>query len=80
MQRVAGSLELIFKNDKILRAEADDGMHLAAVLMQLLGDGERDRAADTAADDTDVVQAFKICRNAQRAYKVFNVFALVFAV
>ena len=74
---LAGSgLELVLQNHKVFIAEADDGMHFAALLVQLLGHGQRDGAAHAAADHGDLFEAIGVRRNAQRANEIMQALTL----
>ena len=80
IELVGRSAELVFKDEQVLRTEADDGSHLAAHLMQLLRDGQCDRAADAAAHDADLLQAFGMRCNAKRADEILNELAFLLMV
>jgi len=69
--------EFLFEDDQILIAEANDGMHLSAQLMQTLGQRIRDRAADAAADHRDLLQAVQRGGVAQRADEIGEALALL---
>ena len=53
-----------------MRAEADDGGHAAALGVQLFRNGERNGAADTAADHADITKPLGLGRSAERTDKV----------
>ena len=79
-QLVAAGLELVLEDEQILAAEADDAVHHAALLVQLLGDGQSDGAAHAAADDADLLQALHLGGAAQRAHKIVDALAHLQAV
>ena len=77
IQMVAGLLELVFENDDVLVAEADDDVGLDTRLFKGLCRRICDRAADAAADDADALLAFHVRRLAERTDKVLDIVALV---
>ena len=51
-------------------------VHFAALLVQLLGHGQRDGAAHAAADHGDLFEALQVCVGiAQRADEIMQAFA-----
>ena len=77
IQMVAGLLELVFKNDDVLVAEADDHIGFDASLFKRLCGRIRDCTADTAADNAHALFAFNVRRLTEWADKVLNIIALV---
>ena len=71
-QRIGSGLELVLQNHEILVSKADDGVPLTALLVQLLGHGQRDGAAHAAADHGDLFQPLGVGRNAQRADEIMQ--------
>ena len=55
-QLIGSRLEFILENEQILAAESDDGMHLAAQLVQLLRDWQSNGTAHAAADNGDLLR------------------------
>ena len=77
LKHVGNGFELLLQNDEVFIAESDDAVYFGAELMQLLCDGERDGAADAAADDGDLFQTVHMRRLAQGADEIVNILALV---
>ena len=77
VQMVAGLLELVFKNDDVLVAEADDHIGFDASLFKRLCGRIRDCTADTAADNAHALFALHVRRLAKRADEVLNIVTLV---
>ena len=74
---VAGGLELVFQNDDVLVAEADDHVDLNARLFESLRRRIRNRAANAAADHANALFALDVGGLTKRAHEVLNVVALV---
>ena len=66
-QFVAASVELVLKDEQIFIAEADDAVDGAALVVQLLGNGQGDGAAQSAANDSGILEACDVAGAAQRA-------------
>ena len=77
IQMVTGLLELVFKNDDVLVAEADDHIGFDASLFKRLCGRIRDCTADTAADNAHALFALHVRRLAKRADEVLNIVTLV---
>ena len=76
---VAGLLKLVFQNDDVLVAEADDDVNLDACFLECLCRRIRNRAADAAADHTDTLFALHIGGLAKGTDEVLDIIALVHA-
>ena len=57
----AGVLHLVLEDDDVLVAEAGDQVNLSAHFVQLLCLRICDRAAQTAADNSDLLETLKLC-------------------
>ena len=79
-QFIAAGPELVFEDEQVLAAEANDAVDHTALLVQLAGNGQSDGAADAAAHDTDLLQALGLGGAAQRADEVVDAVACVQAV
>ena len=79
-QLVTAGVELVLEDEQILIAEADDAVDGAALVVQLLGNGQGDGAAHAAAHNTDLFQALGLGGAAQGAHKVMDAVACVQAV
>ena len=77
---VGRGFEFILENQQILVAEADDGVNLAAQLVQLLRDGQSNGAAHAAADNSDLPETLGVSGFAERADEILNEVALVLVV
>ena len=77
VQMVAAGLELVFQNDDILAAEADNDIDLGACLLERLSGRKSDRTADAAADHADALDALGVRGLAERTDEVLNIVALV---
>ena len=65
---ITAGAELVLQNDQILVAETDDAGDLGALLVQCLGNGQRNGAAHAAADDADVFQTLDLGGLAQGSH------------
>ena len=72
----AGGLELLLEDDEVLVAEAHDQVHVAPVVVELLGHGVGDGGAHAAADDGHPLEALGLGGPAQGAHEVLDVLAL----
>ncbi len=77
IQMVAGLLKLVFQNDDVLVAEADDDVDLDACFLECLCRRIRNRAADAAADHTDTLFALHVGGLAKGTDEVLDIVALV---
>ena len=73
----AGVLHLVLEDDDVLAAETGDQVNLSAHFVQLLGLRICDRAAQTAADNSDLLEALKLARLAERTDKIMQAVALI---
>ena len=76
-ESVGACSEFILKDKKILVSEADDGGNLSSSCVKSLSDGHCDCAANAAADDTNLLEAFKMCCNTERTNEILNGITLV---
>ena len=77
MQVGAGVLHLVLEDDDILAAETGDQVNLSAHFMQLLGLRICDSAAQTAADNSDLLETLELALLAERTDKIMQTVALV---
>ena len=69
--------KFILQNHQILGAEAHNGMHFAALLMQLLSHGEGNGAAHAAAYHGYLAEPLRVGCTPQGTHKVVNIFAFI---
>lgn len=77
LHNVGNRIEFVFEDNEIFVSETNDGMYLAAVVMQLLCYRIRDSAANAAAYDSDLFKPLGMRCNAERTYEIVNILALV---
>ena len=77
MQVGAGVLHLVLEDDDVLVAETGDQVNLSAHFVQLLGLRICDRAAQTAADNSDLLETLELALFAERTDKIMQAVALV---
>ena len=70
LAKVGNSAEFIFQYHQILVAEADDGVYLRALRVQLFSDGVGDGRTHAAADDGNFFKPFGMTGDAQRSDKI----------
>ena len=66
----AGLVEFLLQDHQVLGAEADDGMDLAALFVELLGHRVRDGAAHAAAHHGHLLEALGMGGGAQGAHEI----------
>ena len=79
-QFVGTGTEFIFEDQQIHGTEPDDAGDFSTQAMEFLSDRHGDRAAHTAADDTDLFDSFCFSRFAQRPHKILDIFTFVFVI
>ena len=72
MQVGAGVLHLVLEDNDVLVAETGDQVNLGAHFVQLLCLRICDRAAQTAADNSDLLETLKLARLAERTDKIMQ--------
>ena len=74
---IAGSLKLVLQYYQVLAAEANYGMHLCTVVMELLKDRIGYGAANTSANHGDLLSALSLCGLAKGAHKIMQAIPFV---